>query len=318
MVVIKSGAIRFAIAPYLLTLTGFINFITILEIKVAKRESIPKHVKEILRREVGFGCPVRNCGNPYLEYHHFDPPVHVKPHNNPEGMIALCPHHHKKADGNAYTIEQLHEFKQNKVNSSFVCGNLEWLRRDILSIVGGNAYYETPIPVQIDGHNVVKFTRDELGYQRLSIKMLSLAPEERIIIDENSWENIGNPIDLRSPPQGKELEVIYMNGDYLHLKFLEIKDAEMLKCLYEINTNKIINFPITAIEINFSIAGTTIEFKTTGTKALGTSISRSVSIRCGIGMMINTKILWQQNPRWKLQQKYEVTGENIIKARFGK
>lgn len=285
---------------------------------MAKRESIPKHVKEILRKEVGFGCPVRNCGNPYLEYHHFDPPVHIEPHNNPEGMIALCPHHHKKADGSAYTVEQLHQFKQNKVHSAFVSGNLEWLRRDILSIVGGNVFYETPIPIQIDGHNVVKFTRDELGYQRLSIEMLSLLPEERIIIEENSWENIGNPLDLRSPPQGKELEVRYSNGDYLYLKFLEIKDTAMLHKLYGIDMHGAVIFPITAVEINMSIGGTTIEFKTTGTNVLGSSISRSVAIRCGVGICIETGTLWQQNPRWKLQQQYEIVEENVIKVKFGK
>lgn len=27
----------------------------------------------ILRREVGFGCPV--CRSPFLTWHHFDPPV---------------------------------------------------------------------------------------------------------------------------------------------------------------------------------------------------------------------------------------------------
>ncbi|WP_290437550.1 HNH endonuclease signature motif containing protein [Aeromonas caviae] len=77
---------------------------------MAKRASIPKKVKEILREEVGFGCPVKDCGNPYLEYHHFDPPIHIGPHNDPKGMIALCAQHHKKADGNAYTVEQLHDW----------------------------------------------------------------------------------------------------------------------------------------------------------------------------------------------------------------
>ena len=104
---------------------------------MAKRASIPKKVKEILREEVGFGCPVKDCGNPYLEYHHFDPPIHIGPHNDPKGMIALCAQHHKKADGNAYTVEQLHDFKMNRVHSKQVRGNLDWLRRDLLSIVGG-------------------------------------------------------------------------------------------------------------------------------------------------------------------------------------
>ena len=50
----------------------------------------PKKVIQTLRQEVGFGCPVPNCGNPYLEWHHFDPPWSIENHHRPEGMIALC------------------------------------------------------------------------------------------------------------------------------------------------------------------------------------------------------------------------------------
>jgi hypothetical protein len=32
------------------------------------------HVVRQLRQEVGFRCPVDDCGNPYLTWHHFDPP----------------------------------------------------------------------------------------------------------------------------------------------------------------------------------------------------------------------------------------------------
>src|SRR5918912_315690 len=31
----------------------------------------PAAVRRELRREVGFGCPVPDCGNPYLYWHHF-------------------------------------------------------------------------------------------------------------------------------------------------------------------------------------------------------------------------------------------------------
>ena len=67
----------------------------------------PKKVIQTLRQEVGFGCPIPNCGNPYLEWHHFDPPWSIENHHRPEGMIALCTQHHKNADNYAYTNEQL-------------------------------------------------------------------------------------------------------------------------------------------------------------------------------------------------------------------
>lgn len=285
---------------------------------MAKRKSIPKKVKEILREEVGFGCPIHGCGNPYLEYHHFDPPSHIQPHNNPEGMIALCAQHHRKADGSAYTVEQLHEYKKNRVNSKKVNGNLDWLRRDMLSIVGGNLYYETPIPVQIDGYNLVSFTRDSDGFQRLSINMLSLLPEERLIIKENSWENIGKPVDLRSPPLGKELEVSYHNGDYLYLRFSEIDTKEQLNSRFGISHTSDFNFPITVVEINFAIGGTGIDFNSKGTEIMNGTISRSAITHCNIGFSLNVGFKWLQNPRWKLEQKYEVRPDNVIKVAFGK
>ncbi|WP_322847026.1 hypothetical protein [Pseudomonas sp. B33.4] len=140
-----------------------------------QRQSIPPFVKKLLRQEVGFGCPVEGCGNPYLEYHHFDPPVKVRAHNEPQGMIALCAHHHKKADGGAFTTEQLHKMKVNRENAAVVRGNLDWLRRELLVVAGGSFYYETPRILVIDQHDVIALKRDDEGYLRLSAKMLSLA-----------------------------------------------------------------------------------------------------------------------------------------------
>jgi hypothetical protein len=72
-----------------------------------------------LRQEVGFGCPIpragRACGNPYLAYHHFDPPWTVEQHHNPAGMVALCAEHHAKADARAFPIEYLRKLKAERV-----------------------------------------------------------------------------------------------------------------------------------------------------------------------------------------------------------
>lgn len=160
---------------------------------MAGRQKIPEKVKQTLRREVGFGCPVQGCANPYLEYHHFDPPVKVKPHNNPEGMIALCAQHHKKADGGAYTNEQLHALKKDKANANDVKGNLDWLRRDLLAVVGGVFYYETLNIVRIDGVDVVSLDRDEEGYLRLSINMLSYPQKSELL----STKTHGNVLVIR-------------------------------------------------------------------------------------------------------------------------
>lgn len=287
---------------------------------MTERKSIPKNVKKILRAEVGFGCPVKGCGNPYLEYHHFDPPVSIKPHNNPEGMIALCAQHHKKADGGVYTKEQLHEFKKDRTNAKLVKGSLDWLRKDLLAVVGGNFYYETPRIITIDGIDLVSLIRDDEGYLRLNINMLSLASDERIIIDDNSWENIGSPMDLRSPPQGKELEIIYSNGDHLYLNFIELNSFAQAQERYDTDILKSIKFPITAVEVNMTIAGTNIELTPMSSTLGGITMTGCLASNCGGGVVIqNSGISWKQNPIWKKINLIEKTEHNnVIKVNFGR
>ncbi|MGV2929524.1 hypothetical protein ACE3G8_00375 [Vreelandella venusta] len=288
-----------------------------------RRKAIPSKVKEILRSEVGFGCPVKGCGNPYLEYHHFDPPVSVRPHNEPQGMIALCAQHHKKADGGNYTTEQLHALKSDKTNADIVKGNLDWLRRDLLAVVGGVFYYETPRIIVIDDHELVSLKRDSEGYLRLSVNMLSIEAEERLIVEDNSWENIGTPLDLRCPPQGKELEVKYANGDSLYLRFIELNSADEASKRYDnisLNNNDSIKFPITAVEVNMSIGGTNIQLSPEATTFGGGQIKGGIMSHCGCGILLQgTGISWAQNPKWKLAQRVEeIDDSNVIKVRFGK
>ena len=259
-----------------------------------KRTSIPLDVKEFLRAEVGFGCPAENCGSPYLEYHHFDPPVHIRPHNEKGGMIALCAVHHAKADGGAYNNEQLHKFKENKVNSELVKGNLDYLRNKLLAIVGGNYYYDTEDIIEIDGMKIISLRRDADGYLRLYAKIPSMMPEERLVIDGHSWEKIGKPDDLRSPPQGKELEVRYRNGDYLYLRFGVIKTHDEAKIKYgiEILDQLGVEYPVTTLEINLKIADTPINLEAKSTKIGGSNI-RGSTIKNGI--KLRTNIDWLQN-----------------------
>src|SRR6266446_2552326 len=80
-------------------------------------EQIPREpydgVKQALRQEVHYACPVPGCGSPLLLFHHFDPPWKRKHHHNPGGMIALCTKCHPKADRGTWTKAQLHSFKRN-------------------------------------------------------------------------------------------------------------------------------------------------------------------------------------------------------------
>jgi hypothetical protein len=220
----------------------------------------PEEVRRKLRKEVGFGCPV--CGNPYLQWCHFDPPWHVKQHHNPDGMIALCAEHHAKADAGAYTKEQLRALKETPTRSQTVKGKFEWMRRDILAIVGGNFYYQTPVILQIRDNPIIWFNRDEESYLLVNILMLTTSGEPRMVIKDNFWLTLGNPTDLKCPPSGKLLSVSYPNGDSLKVEFFDIQNQSDLTKRYPRTAPQQwgIPFPVTGVEIHNNVVGTKLNF----------------------------------------------------------
>lgn len=255
----------------------------------------PAKVRKELRTEVGFGCPVPGCGNPYLEWHHFNPTWRESKHHNAQGMIALCAEHHAKADAGAYNVEQLLRYKENKVNASSVKGSFDWRRHKLLARVGGNFYYETPRILIIDGHDVVRLGRDEEGYLLLSIEMLSLTSEERIRLIDNCWENIGNPVDLVSPPNGKQLSVAYENGDQLKVEFYVIQDSDAFTKKFQLPAYEGLEFPLTVVDVNATIGGTDIALTPTGTTINTNTFIGCFVANCGAGFNLDLGLRWRQN-----------------------
>lgn len=229
----------------------------------------PIAIRRQLRQEIGFGCPVPDCGNPYLYWHHFDPPWHIKQHHEPKGMIALCGEHHPKADAGAYTMEQLHEFKQKAMGRAFgIRGRFDWMRHEILTLIGGNLFYKSPVLVRKNGQPAIWLNRDKDGYILLNVRMITMSKEPRMEIQDNFWINQGQPVDLESPPSGKLLRVVYSNGDTIGIEFFEITnireantrfpnfDFERYTKFPEIYR---INFPVTVAEIQETVGGTDIQ-----------------------------------------------------------
>jgi hypothetical protein len=101
-----------------------------------KREP-PAEVKRILREEVGFGCPVPDCREPFLTWHHFAPQWHVRHHHEPQGMIALCAKHHAMADQGVFDKAQLRAFKNASHSVEEVKAKFEWARPKQLIRLGG-------------------------------------------------------------------------------------------------------------------------------------------------------------------------------------
>ena len=223
----------------------------------------PSAVTRALRKEVGFGCPVDGCGNPYLYWHHFDPPWNERNHHDPAGMIALCAEHHSKADAGAFSLNQLRELKkQGRARAAEVRGRFDWMRRELLAVVGGNFYYQTPVILEFRGESAIWFNRDDDGYLLLNVRVLTTSGQPRVRIEDNYWLPRGDPDDLVSPPSGKSLRIQYSNGDLLQVEFAEIMAPQDLVGRYPTADGDGFGlpFPLTTVEVRQKVGGTNIEF----------------------------------------------------------
>ena len=214
----------------------------------------PPSVTEQLRRHQGFVCVVPDCENPYLYYHHFDPPWRERQHHEPGGMVALCGEHHPKADAGAFTREQLHEYKKLALERApQIKGKVDWLRHNIVIASGGFFLVENTIDVAINGAPALWFHRDPEGYALLNVRMPQSSSSKRVSIENNYWISSGNVADLRSPPGGKSLEVNYRNGDHLKVEFVEIIDAAALEKYFPKAGGSGLQLPVTAVEIVMAV-----------------------------------------------------------------
>lgn len=249
----------------------------------------PESVLKALRKEVGFGCPVPGCGSPYLEWHHFDPPWRIKEHHNPEGMIALCSHHHKAADAGAYTNEQLKEFKISAAASmSDRRGKFEWMRRDILAVVGGSFFYETPVIFNFKGTDLIWFERDEDGYMLLNVRMIGKNKKKKALIRNNFWMSSGDEVDLICPPSGKSLRAMYGDKESFSVTFDEIITTDAFNKKYpNVPTYaQHFNFPLTVMEATYHM-GAGAPFFENYINAGSLEMHSCLAIRCRTGVRID-------------------------------
>ena len=168
----------------------------------------PKEVLDNLRREVNFGCPVPDCGVPYLTWHHFDPPWATRHHHEPQGMIALCATHHELAEGAHWTPDQLRGMKRNPfIQGGSISEHFGYLRKTVICRIGNLAYNPRSV-LQINGEQVIGFNRDAQGYNRLNV--LARGADKSIIMEmkDDFWTvYLRDLYDLRCPAQGRELEI---------------------------------------------------------------------------------------------------------------
>jgi hypothetical protein len=163
-----------------------------------------------LRKEANFCCPVPDCSNFILTYHHFDPPWSEKQHNNPVGMIALCPKCHNLADGGRWTKAELRGMKANPKPLAYfheTIGFPEPGRRPIFRL-GGNYFLTTKNILAVADRVLLWEESTPEGQYGLSLDLFDETNQSILAIRANSLEaNLELVCDCSFSPQGKTLVV---------------------------------------------------------------------------------------------------------------
>jgi hypothetical protein len=198
---------------------------------VANSRDPGAEIKSILRKEVGYGCPVKDCGSPFLEWHHFDPPWEPEHIHRVEGIIALCRDHHPAADGGSFTNEQLHHLKKNPYYNR-VRGKLLWMRNKVFVAAGTNYFMETPIILNIKGRPAIYFNRDDSGSLLLNLKLFDRNFNTRFAMEDNFFNVIEQPVHMECPPAGDLVYIRFADGDMIRIEFFAVHNFARFKRLY--------------------------------------------------------------------------------------
>jgi hypothetical protein len=202
-------------------------------------------------------------------------------------MVALCRTHHDQADRGAFTVGQLKALKlKGRDLNQQVVGRFNWMRQQILAVVGGNFYYEVPMIIQITGRPVIWWNRDEDGLMLLNVRMLSTSGEPRAWIEDNDWISEGAAADIESPPSGKLLRIAYVNGDQLRVEFKDIDSRESLAAMYGTQAPPRVEFPLTVVEVQMEVANTSLSFNARESRVGGGVISGNWTLGIPVGICI--------------------------------
>lgn len=129
-------------------------------------------------------------------------------------MIALCLLHAGQADAGAFTKEHLQELKREAPeNANEIRGELTWMRREVLALVGGNWYHDTPTILQVGNIPAIAFERDSDGYLLLNLQFPSPTGIPRVKIEHNFFTVNPDQIDdVVCVARGRTIQIDYANG----------------------------------------------------------------------------------------------------------
>ena len=178
------------------------------------RKSIPGEAlaKRALRQEVAFGCPI--CRSPFLEFHHFDPPWSEEPHWRPEGMIALCPTHHKHADGGNFTRDELLAMKEGRYTFDSIGQKFPWARQQqVVARLGGLYAVDCPTVLRVNNEAVIGIESGDgcllVSFDLRGADGISVARMHRNVLSGGP----GRPHDVKVTVTGSRIKVWFAPGE---------------------------------------------------------------------------------------------------------
>ena len=183
----------------------------------------PADVLRQLREEVNYSCPI--CGSPFLSWHHFDPPYHTTQHHNPDGMIALCPLHHKMADSGMYSVDQLRILKHKQSDGGRIAYRWPWDPENIAFFFGGNILFGARPVLSIRGNSVLRTYRGKFAQNDVSSVLFDLTLRTRggqliARMEKNLFEACTEDLkDFVFTPGANRFEIEHTSGTRLRLEY---------------------------------------------------------------------------------------------------
>lgn len=205
-------------------------------------------IKQLLRREVNFGCPIRfpdgsGCGSPILTFHHFDPPWAGNFVHDPQGIIALCPQHHVQADGGLWTVAQLKEFKRHPYVDDAIRVQWPWQPESLVMKVGPSLVIRSGSPMRLGSRPVMLFQPvmiEPLGTRTVEfdseVRNEAGRPWLRIT---QSWFDLRleGTTDLVFTPQTKEFRATHLDTTFLSMRFEKMPEERFRAWLQTFMSN---------------------------------------------------------------------------------